>query len=651
MRLSHSQAENKFQSIHREAFGALAADVLTAKRFFAPESVQADVENEISGVRMSDDAIRNVQIRHMAKLAENISNKSKFGNLKWQADDDSASDYCEQKAEKIESILSSYYTGEVPTDWLQRACDSIAVNPFTFYGFFEFYQCQVEVNEILKHHNLEPIDTEQPNNEVLADLLRVTNKDWWFKQWRKQHIRLIDEVARALGHVKKVRAPYISNYAFKHWKKRQFQNYEFMKSTEVENDAGDVYDLHEIAMKGTANRAIRRAELMTRLRGFDILADLKGYKAEFWTITCPSRFHPTTSRKTKRGKSYAVENKNWVEANRPTVREAQQYLSTVWARIRSELKRNDIDWFGFRIAEPHADGCPHWHLVVYVDSSHVSVCDSAVDDGKQNRKAGKLVLGPVASVGRKHALKDSPNEHGANKHRFTTEPIREGINEETGREYSAAGYIAKYISKNIDGYGVEGLEDFDGGGDLKDNAKRVVAWASVHGVRQFQQFGGAPVGLWRELRRLYQVQEREAATAAKTGREYERDEFLTRLFDQTEQEDAAEAWASFCLIHSADPTKFKIICDHRVANVIRMNWNDEGTKLIEYPARRIIPGRYGLPVIAPTGLEVNKKKYCTRPHYWTLQRKAVAPPFVIAPMGADLLLGRASPGVALDLCH
>jgi hypothetical protein len=97
-----------------------------------------------------------------------------------------------------------------------------------------------------------------------------------------------------------------------------------------------------------------------------------------------------------------------------------------------------------------------------------------------------------------YAFQESPGEVGALKHRFTAVPMDPA-------KGSATGYLAKYISKNIDGEKDDGDSiglDFASGKNAKASSKRVLSWAATWSIRQFQQVGGPSITVWRELRRL-----------------------------------------------------------------------------------------------------------------------------------------------------
>lgn len=85
---------------------------------------------------------------------------------------------------------------------------------------------------------------------------------------------------------------------------------------------------------------------------------------------------------------------------------------------------------------------------------------------------------------------------GAAKNRFDCKHLNKG---------GAAGYIAKYIAKNIDGYALDGERDHETGELLTDTAAAVTAWASTWRIPQFHFIGLPSRGAWRECRKIRSV--------------------------------------------------------------------------------------------------------------------------------------------------
>jgi hypothetical protein len=396
---------------------------------------------------------------------------------------------------------------------------------------------------------------EPPSGPLITDtgaMARMTDPLWWRRQLRKLHAKAVEGAAISLGYVNRRRDVYVSNESLKRRTQQNARNAATLEATTARNELGQEFTLAELAAKGPANKAIRRAELMTRISGFERIARDMGHAGLFFTITCPSRMHKWRTAANAR----VIENPKY---DGTTPREAQKYLAKVWARIRASLNRKGLGIYGFRIAEPNHDGTPHWHLLVFHDGRS--------GDG-------------IESTVRHYALQDSPTERGAHQHRVDFKKI-------DWKRGSAAGYIAKYVAKNIDGYKV-GQDLY--GNDAMETSARVEAWAATWGIRQFQQVGGPPVGPWRELRRVKDLPEGAPAHLQQAHRA------VNKLAKIEGRDNASVAWDSYCDAQGG------VFCgrDYRI-------------KITKQDTEGV--GRYGEPLgPKPVGVETTSIDYYTPAH-------------------------------------
>jgi hypothetical protein len=332
-----------------------------------------------------------------------------------------------------------------------------------------------------KEYGIEP-----PAFDAFSDIVsRAICAKWWRRQLRKAIGRTYEAGAIRLGYVHHRAEPYASNESVLARIAQNRRNALAMEATQIENEFGQRFSIAEIAAKTTANKAIRRGELMTRINGFETLAKDAGDEGIFVTWTCPSRFHPVI-------KGTGKTNPKHEQAGFPTPKDANDYLCNVTALCRAALARRGIGLYGFRIAEPHHDGCAHWHLLLFVRPNE-----------RFDTKHIKDVAGRAIRIMKRYAWAEDRGEPGAFRYRLNVKRI-------DWSRGTAAGYIAKYVAKNIDGEHVGDHKTTDGTvvapeyvGDVElQPSQRVEAWAARWGIRQFQQWGGAPVTVWRELRRV-----------------------------------------------------------------------------------------------------------------------------------------------------
>ncbi|MBK4611551.1 replication endonuclease [Enterobacter hormaechei] len=307
--------------------------------------------------------------------------------------------------------------------------------------------------------------------QAFSAISRLIKDEWWVNQFKAQRMRWCEALLIAAGEVNKDRSPYASKRAIRDVHARRLANLEYLKSCELENKVtGERIDLISKVMGSISNPEIRRMELMNTIAGIERYAASVGDVGMFITLTTPSKYHPT--RQVGKGESKTVQlNHGWNETAF-TPKDGQRYLCRIWSLIRTAFKDNDLDVYGMRVVEPHHDGTPHWHMLLFCKPGQ--------------RKA-------INEIMRRYALKEDGHEKGAAKQRFESRHLNQG---------GAAGYIAKYIAKNIDGYALDGQLDHDTGKPLKDTAAAVTAWASTWRIPQFKTIGLPTMGAYRELRKL-----------------------------------------------------------------------------------------------------------------------------------------------------
>ena len=291
---------------------------------------------------------------------------------------------------------------------------------------------------------------------------RMCCRSWWARKLRRASRRVREYGAMGSGRVSR----YCSLGARREYVRGQEDSRRWAESTKLTRwDSGESWTMAQLIASSTANPEVRAAELITRVKGCAEYAEGRGLVGVLVTLTAPGSMH-------------VISGDRW-DGSSPV--DVQARLARNWARFRAMVWR---DWnaadrpFGVRVVEPHRDGCPHWHMVLFLPAGRVD----ALRDGLM-----RYYLGP------------GPHRPADLAHRVKVDLV-------TGGADGAVAYVIKYVVKHTGSVGGREVRALAGDDEIPDaktaDTMAVNVWASIWGMRTWQAVGGPPVTVWRALRRV-----------------------------------------------------------------------------------------------------------------------------------------------------
>lgn len=309
------------------------------------------------------ECLKNEFFEETAEVGTNLRRqvRSKFSNLLKNGDDQGRENWTQRVYKEIGEAqrhpLLSYLRIDLDgDDFAIREGAKMLATEFLYRGPNLVTFCDAKLL----------LQKEIPGQTPASQFARITDEIFWRARIRKTLRPLREEVSRHL-------VPKNIRYCTDDGKDERLQvdanRLKFSEKHIITN--GDGVECPIPAPDVAAARLY--AEIMTRSKGIQDLADLDGAREEFLvTITLPSEYHPTTTNKS--GGRY--ENPNYDP--RLTVRDGHKFLVKNWNKFRARMKRRKIPLFFVRSSQPHLDGTEHWHISMFLRNADVDVVRRAI---------------------------------------------------------------------------------------------------------------------------------------------------------------------------------------------------------------------------------------------------------------------------------
>lgn len=326
-----------------------------------------------------------------------------------------------------------------------------------------------QVLRLAQHWLGVPVDV--PGKAAKAQRARLISPRWWRRAIRRIVMRAVEKAHLLAGMVGKGRMPYASNHAVRVRQQNLARQDEWLANTKaerVDNATGEVIN-KTLPTREVTSKA-KMAEFWAWCAGVQALAQADGLEMAMLTLTLEPHYHPRP----------AMGQASW-DGTTPDL--ANKEIGRRWAQIRAALAKLGITLSGFRAAEPHGDGCPHWHLfLIYRPEVQATVLSHTA-----KLFPGKIALRTRDNQAKDHRrIFDDPEGAlaGVGRPALGNEGTQAELAVINTAQASIAAYVTKYVLK-------QGQDD------------RAGAWRSCWGIRGLQWFGiRNALTKWRELRRL-----------------------------------------------------------------------------------------------------------------------------------------------------
>ena len=218
------------------------------------------------------------------------------------------------------------------------------------------------------------------------------NPKRWFKQvLLKRERQIADYFFKILYETGKFATPVICDAVLQSKKRQNRYAEQFAEEHQLtaKIDGSHV----SIPFKAASTSKNRAAKLYARTVDLEEYYTKVGLKGFFVTLTLPGSYHPNPSS----GKN------SWVGA---TPAEGHDEIHRKWRLVQREVNRKFGKLYGIRVEEPHEDGCPHWHLLVYVNAAHESALRKIIGHYFGNDIAAKVdAIDPAKGRGASYIMK------------------------------------------------------------------------------------------------------------------------------------------------------------------------------------------------------------------------------------------------------